>query len=288
MQWGITQTSSSHSSSTLLPCNFSVECPTHLPHITALSLTPPTPWKTLHASTYTATWPKYTAPLSLLLSACSDTLYALATPGFPLSYLLYVCVCVHKCFVCAPYCAAFLFFSPPVRVRPAERHQSFPWLLQLAFQFVGRKCQGGPWCGWIQGERLREGGSRDSRPWGHCLEICYQHRTRPCQHQLTLGYRDTETTAGRVCLNSGSKHGTGQSAALTAALPLAVKSTHWAGLLFALELNITYFKHKVCQTLWWLCHVIKICITTVYWWCYYGWCCIIMSRVSICASNALS
>lgn len=112
MQWGITQTSSSRSSSTLLPCNFSAECPTHLPHITALSLTPPTPWKTLHASTYTATWPKYTAPLSLLLSACSDTLYALATAGFPLSYLLYVCVCVHKCFLCAPYCAAFLFFFP--------------------------------------------------------------------------------------------------------------------------------------------------------------------------------
>lgn len=117
----------------------------------------------------------------------------------------------------------------------------------------------------------------------HCLEICYQHRTRPCQHQLTLGYRDTETTAGRVCLNSGSKHGTGQSAALTAALPLVVKSTHWAGLLFALELNITYFKHKVCQTLWWLCHVVKICN---YWWHYYGWWGIIMSRVSICASNA--
>lgn len=92
MQRGITQTRSSHSLSTLLPCNFSVECPTHPSHITAPSLTPPTHWKTLHASTSTATWPKYTAPLCLLFSACSDTLYALTTTGFPLCHRECVCV----------------------------------------------------------------------------------------------------------------------------------------------------------------------------------------------------
>lgn len=95
MQWGTMQTSWSHSSSTSLPCNFSVECPTHPPHITVLSLTPPTPQKTLHASIYTATQPKYTAPpLSLLQAACSDTLYAHTTLGFPLS-VVDVCVCVN-------------------------------------------------------------------------------------------------------------------------------------------------------------------------------------------------
>lgn len=111
LQRGVTQTSSSHSSSTLLPCNFSVECPTHPLHITALSLTPPTPWKTLHASTYTATWPKYTAPLSLLLSACSDTLYALTTTGFPLC---------HKQSMCVFACVNVLHVHPTV-------YLFFPW-----------------------------------------------------------------------------------------------------------------------------------------------------------------
>lgn len=208
------QTSWSHSSSTSLPCNFSVECPTHPPHITVLSLTPPTPQKTLHASIYTATQPKYTAPpLSLLQAACSDTLYAHTTLGFPLS-VVDVCVCVN---VLQVHPTVYLFPPLPACVRPAERHQSFLWLLQLAFQFVGHKCHGGLRCGWIQRKRLRKGGSRDRRPWGHCLEIRYQHRARPCQHQLTLGYRDTQTTAGRLCFNSGSKHWTSQ----TAALPLS-------------------------------------------------------------------
>ncbi len=191
MQRGKTQTSSSHSSLTLLPCNFSVECPTHPPHITALPLTPPTPWKTSHASTYTATWPKYTAPLSLLLSACSDTQYALTATGFPPCHEQCACFCVRKYFACAPDSISFFPLA-------AEKHQSFLWLLQLAFQFVGHKCQGGQWCGWIQRKCLRRGGSKERRPWGHCLEIRYQHRARPCQHQLTLSYEDTQT-AGRLC-----------------------------------------------------------------------------------------
>lgn len=66
----------------------------------------------------------------------------------------------------------------------------------------------------------------DRRPWGHCLEICYQYRARPCQHQLTLSYRDTQTTAARLCLNSGSDPWTSQAAALTAALPLVAESEH--------------------------------------------------------------
>lgn len=192
----------------------SAQSPTHPPHITALSLTPPTPWKTLHALTYTATWPKYTAPLSLLLSACSDTLYALTTTGFPPCHkkLTCVCVCVCKYFACAPDSISFF----PL---PAERHQSFLWLLQLAFQFVGHKCQGGQWCGWIQ-RVPKEGRKQRKRPRGHCLEIRYQRRAWPCQHQLTLSYRDTQTATGRLCLNSGSKRWTSQTAAVTAALPL--------------------------------------------------------------------
>lgn len=159
-------------------------------------------------------------PLSLLLSACSDTLYALTTTGFPLCHKYWMCVfaCVNVLHV---HPTVYLFSPLLARVRPAERHQSFLWLLQLAFQFVGHKCQGGPWCGWIQRERLRKGGSRDRRPWGHCLEIRYQHRARPCQHQLTLSYRDTQTTAGRLWFNSGSRHWTSQTAAFTAALPLS-------------------------------------------------------------------
>lgn len=97
MQRGITQTSSSHSSSTLLPCNFGVECPTHPPHITARSLTPPTPWKTLHASTHTATWPKYTAPLFPFCSLHALTLYMYSPPQASLYVISigYVFACVN-------------------------------------------------------------------------------------------------------------------------------------------------------------------------------------------------
>lgn len=109
MRWGITQTSSSHSSSTLLPCNFSVECPTHPPHITAPSLTPPTPWKTSHASTYTATWPKYTAPTFPFFSLHALTLHMPSPPQASLC-VMYICVCV---FACVNVCTLqYIFFSP--------------------------------------------------------------------------------------------------------------------------------------------------------------------------------
>lgn len=55
-----------------------------------------------------------------------------------------------------------------------KRHQSFPRPLQLAFQFVDRKCGGGPQCGWASPEC--PGGSRKHRQEsrGHCLEMCNQ------------------------------------------------------------------------------------------------------------------
>lgn len=64
-------------------------------------------------------------PLSPRPCACSDTLYALTTTGFPPCHMH--CVCVHKCFVSAPYSET----SPPFPacVRPAERHPSFSGLL---------------------------------------------------------------------------------------------------------------------------------------------------------------
>lgn len=95
MQRGITQTSSSHPSPASLPCNFSVECPTHPPHITALPLTRlRLPEKHCMPRTCTATWPKYTDPRSLPLPACSDTQHAA---------LHVIRVCVSKCFAWAPY-----------------------------------------------------------------------------------------------------------------------------------------------------------------------------------------
>lgn len=123
----------------LLPFNFRVDCSTHPPHITALSFMPPTRWKVLDASTYTATCPIYTFPLPSC-SLCTASLEMLSLPQTLLHVTHCMGVCLHEHMFCD-------FFSSPVCVRPVERHQSFLRALQLAFQFAAHKCGGRLWCG---------------------------------------------------------------------------------------------------------------------------------------------
>lgn len=92
----------------------------------------------------------------------------------------------------------YLFAPLPALVKPAERHQSFLTIttcISICWPQMSRRAMV-----WLHSERecLRKEGSRDRRPWGHCLEICYQHRAQPCQHQVTHSYRDTQTRAGRT------------------------------------------------------------------------------------------
>lgn len=145
----------SHSLATLLPFNFSVACPWHLPHITVCALTTPAPWKTLHVLTCTTTWPKYTSSpftltLCILPSTCVEH-HRLPT----MSKVVYVCV--RKCFRRSPSGVPFL---PDPKKKKKKRQQSV-LLLQLSFQFVCHKCQGTQWCGYTQRAFLRKRGSRN-------------------------------------------------------------------------------------------------------------------------------
>lgn len=140
--------------------------------------------------------------------------------------ILYVCVC--KCFACNPslsraprrYISLFPSLSP-VRVRAPERHQSLSGHYNFAFQFVGRKCQGGPRCGCVRGERpegkeeARGEGGGDRRAWGHRLGTGYRHGARPCQRRVTLSYRDTQARAAAAAAAVGDVAASGGDAGRT-------------------------------------------------------------------------
>lgn len=58
----------------------------------------------------------------------------------------------------------YIFLPPSQLLWNQQKGINHFWPLQLAFQFVGHKCQGGPWCGCIQKESAwgkKEAGTGD-------------------------------------------------------------------------------------------------------------------------------
>lgn len=117
---------------------------------------------------------------------------------------------------------------PPARVRAPERHQSLFGHYNFAFQFVGRKCQGGPRCGRVHGERpegKEEAKGGDRRAWGHRLGMGYRHGARPCQRRVTLSYRDTQARAVMAVGDVAASGGDAGRALLLLHCLLVVRST---------------------------------------------------------------
>lgn len=117
-----------------------------------------------------------------------------------------MCVfCAQDCFACAPYHIRAQDLCSPSSSCETGRNASIILMTITTCVSICRpqNVKAGHGVAGVR-ERLREGGSRNRGPRGQSLEICYQHRARPCQHHLAVSYRDTHThtTAHRLCWNS--------------------------------------------------------------------------------------
>lgn len=122
------------------------------------------------------------------------SLHALTSNINSLPQVVYVCV--RKCFACTA--DGISCCSLPCSCETGRKASIIFDYYNLHSNFLATKCQGEPCCGctWENTQGKGEGGSRERRPWGHGLKICYQHRAGPCQRQVTLSNRDTQARAG--------------------------------------------------------------------------------------------